>query len=41
MLKPEFEGISFLQDLGLNHVYMRSDARLGGKGIDLARQPVD
>lgn len=41
MLKPELEGIFFLEELGLNHVYMQSDAQLGGKGIDLARQPAE
>ncbi len=33
MLKPEIEGIKWLKELGVDHVYMTSDDKIDGEGI--------
>jgi thiamine biosynthesis lipoprotein len=33
MLKPEQQGIAFLQELGVEHAYMGNDASIGGSGF--------
>ena len=33
MLKPEPQGIAFLQELGVDHTYMASDESIGGSGF--------
>ena len=33
MLKPEPQGIAFLEELEVEHAYMTSDEQIGGKGF--------
>jgi len=37
MLKPEAEGIAWLQELGLDHVYMTADGTIDGQGMTLVK----
>ena len=37
MLKPEAKAITWLQDLGLDHVYMTADGSVDGQGMTLVR----
>jgi thiamine biosynthesis lipoprotein len=41
MVKPEAEGIAWLQGLGLDHVYMKADEEIGGQGFETQAAQTD